>query len=134
MTDEPLNYPGGMTDGPPAVLSAHQLAHAWLDAPTTEQGYPPWEWRASDGSNVHHYCMVDLDYHMAHLLRVTAPDNDTVDMLAVYVRHGRHPVKGWNLDVAWWQHPVPFFDQSREWLTKAHHWFVDWTFAHSQGD
>lgn len=122
-----INYPGGLTDGPPNPLSARQLAHAWLDAPTGDLAGPgPAEWRASDGSDVYRFAVIDLDYEMAYLLRVYSPESETVDMLAVFVRHGRHPVKGWNVEVEWWRHPVAFGDQDGVWLAAGHHWFVDW--------
>jgi len=124
MTD--LNLPGGLTDGPPAVLSGTQLAHQWLDG-----GREP-EWRASDGSAVYRFAVIDFDYLMGYLLRVTAPKTGVVDLLAVFVRHGRHPDRGWDLDAEWHQVPRRFFDGDPEWLADGHHWFVDWTFGRAE--
>lgn len=117
------NLPGGMTDGPSAVLTTTALVSMWLDAEA------PGEWQAPDGSAVYRFAFIDLDYQVAYLLRVVSPETSTADMVAVFVRHGRHPVKGWNLDTEWWMRPVPFFDQDNTWLRHAHEWFVRWVFA-----
>lgn len=122
-TDNELRLPGGLTDSEPSTLTATQLSSRWLDADA-----PP-EWRAPDGSDIYRYCLIDLDYKMGYLLRVYSPESETVDMLAVFVRHGRHPVKGWNLELAWWMQPVDFGDQTGEWIKSAHDWFVGWTFG-----
>jgi hypothetical protein len=110
----------GITDNPPHTLTASQLAGAWLDA-----GSPP-EWKASDGSDVYRFALVDLDYEMSYLLRVASPETGTVDMLDLYVYHGKGP-KGWDLRTNWHYDSRPFFSQDNAWLLRHHHQFIDWT-------
>lgn len=125
---------GGLTEGPPHTLSAHQLVVAWLDGYWDGERWreQETEWAAADGSFMYRTVVVDLDYEMGYLFHVTAPDGRTVDHLAAFVRHGKHPTKGWNVDVDW--HRVPLTDRSglRGWAAAGHHWFVDWVSARTR--
>lgn len=123
----------GLTDGPPHTMSARQLATSWLDGRWDGERWREQEveWSAPDGSFMYRVVEVDLDYQMGYLFQVTAPDNGSVDHLAVFVRHGRHPVKGWNLDVEWHNRPLADNTRPGRWSTTAHHWFVDWVSARS---
>lgn len=115
-------------------MSAHQLAISWLDGRWDGEHWREQEveWSASDGSFMYRVVVVDMDYLMAYLFHVTAPDGGSVDHLAVFVRHGRHPVKGWNLDAEWHQHPLRGPEGAGEWATAGHHWFVDWVAQRSR--
>lgn len=123
----------GLTDGPPHTMSAHQLAISWLDGRWDGEHWREQEveWSAPDGSFMYRAVEVDLDYQMGYLFQVTAPDGRSVDHLALFVRHGRHPEKGWNFDVEWHCRPLVDRTEPGAWTSTAHHWFIDWVSARS---
>lgn len=113
----------GITDNPPYVLTASQIVSHYLD-----DGNP--DGKLSDGSQWYVVTIIDHDYLMGHLLSIYTPWSNSVDWIAAFVRHGRHPDKGWDFDCEWRSGPMNLLDNDRPYAEveqAAMHWFVDWT-------
>lgn len=103
------------------TLTATGIAIEWMD-----RGYKP-EATLSDGTAIYRYCIIDLDYEMAYLLRVGGESgNPTCSWLAVYQRHRHREGEANGLSVEWLYQgqAFPFFEQDP---FDAMSRFVGWT-------
>lgn len=111
---------GGLTDGPPHVYSAVQMAHEWYDAGR------PIEMRSAQETrtNYDYAAMIDFDYLNCYLVRVQTggEDTDWITYFAIFRSPGdklvveSHPAR-----------PVKFFDHTAESAFAVIRWFTDWS-------
>ena len=121
----------GLTDGPPHTLPALALVRQWL-IQTQHRLHQQERYEMSDGSDVIHYGTIDLDYEMAYLLLVGAPDGESYDWLMAYVRHtGMEPGQ---VEVEWLQEPKGFFEHDLDSIEKAMVRFSTGTLARRRRD
>ena len=124
------------TSYPATALS---IAHHFADIPHEQAHGCNWGtaadnsfWSVNDETYINGCLLtIDLDFIMGYLLECVDRTEGTVSYIAMVVYHGKHPIKGWNLDCQQYEPACgTFFDRTEaaDYPTVCQ-WAVGWIFS-----